>query len=79
MPHPMKREDFPVSNVRHFLEPGPVVLVSSQWQQQTNIMTLGWHMVMAFSPSLIGCVIDAVNHSNASILETQQITSLIHC
>ncbi|MGM0824704.1 MAG: flavin reductase family protein [Pseudomonadota bacterium] len=67
MPHPMKKEDFPVSNVRHFLEPGPVVLVSSQWQQHTNIMTLGWHMVMAFSPSLIGCVIDAGNHSHALV------------
>ena len=67
MPHPIAKKDFPVSNVRHFLEPGPIVLVSSQWQQQTNIMTMGWHMVMAFSPSLLGCVIDAGNHSHALV------------
>ena len=53
----LKKKDFPVSNVRHFLEPGPIVLVSSKWKDETNIMTMGWHSVMEFSPSLIGCVI----------------------
>lgn len=67
MPSPMEKNDFPVSNIRHFLEPGPIVLVSSQWQQQTNIMTMGWHMVMSFSPSLIACVIAAGNHSHALV------------
>jgi len=26
-----KKKDFPVSEIRRFLEPGPVVLVSSAW------------------------------------------------
>ncbi|EJM97631.1 flavin reductase family protein [Herbaspirillum sp. YR522] len=55
--------DFPVAQVRRFLEPGPIVLVSSHWQDQTDIMTMGWHTVMEFSPSLVGCVISAANHS----------------
>ena len=38
-----KKYDFPVSKVRRFLEPGPVVLVSSAWKGETNIMTMGWH------------------------------------
>lgn len=59
----MKKKDFPVSHARKFLEPGPVVLVSSQYQNETNIMTMGWHMVMQFIPSLIGCLISAGNHS----------------
>lgn len=67
MTHPMTKEDFPVSNIRHFLEPGPIALVSSQWQAQTNIMTMGWHMVMAFTPSLLSCVIDAGNHSHSMV------------
>lgn len=67
MSQSMVKKDFPVSNIRHFLEPGPIVLVSSQWQQQTNIMTMGWHTVMAFSPSLIGCVIAAGNHSHSLV------------
>ncbi|MFM0757384.1 flavin reductase family protein [Paraburkholderia strydomiana] len=55
--------DFPVEQVRRFLEPGPVVLVSSKWKGKTDIMTMGWHTVMEFSPSLVGCVISCMNHS----------------
>ena len=55
--------DFPVAEVRRFLEPGPIVLVSSHWKDQTDIMTMGWHTMMEFSPSLVGCVISAANHS----------------
>nr|WP_294523027.1 flavin reductase family protein [uncultured Rhodopila sp.] len=52
-----------MSQVRRYLEPGPIVLVSSRWQGRTNIMTMGWHTVMEFTPSLVGCVIDSGNHS----------------
>jgi flavin reductase (DIM6/NTAB) family NADH-FMN oxidoreductase RutF len=62
MKHTAKKA-FPVGQVRRFLEPGPIVLVSSQWRDQTNIMTMGWHTVMEFTPSLVGCVISAGNHS----------------
>jgi flavin reductase (DIM6/NTAB) family NADH-FMN oxidoreductase RutF len=57
------KKDFPVGNVRRFIEPGPIVLVSSAWQGRTNIMTMGWHMIMEFQPSLIGCYIWTENHS----------------
>ena len=60
--HPGK-SDFPVSQVRRYLEPGPIVLVSSRWQGRTNIMTMGWHTVMEFTPSLVGCVIASGNQS----------------
>jgi flavin reductase (DIM6/NTAB) family NADH-FMN oxidoreductase RutF len=59
---PAKR-DFPVSQVRRYLEPGPIVLVSSKWRNKTNIMTMGWHTVMEFSPSLVGCIIASSNYS----------------
>ena len=58
-----ERTDFPVANVRRHLEPGPVVLVSSAWRGETDIMTMGWHTVMEFVPSLVGCIIAAGNHS----------------
>ncbi len=32
-----KKRDFPVAEIRRFLEPGPVVLVSSAWKGKTNI------------------------------------------
>lgn len=58
-----KKKDFPVSNIRRLLEPGPVVLVSSRHKRATNVMTMGWHTVMEFSPSLVGCIIAGSNHS----------------
>jgi flavin reductase (DIM6/NTAB) family NADH-FMN oxidoreductase RutF len=39
------------------------VLVSSKWEGKTNIMTLGWHTILEFSPSLVGPMISAGNHS----------------
>jgi flavin reductase (DIM6/NTAB) family NADH-FMN oxidoreductase RutF len=58
-----KKRDFPVSEIRRFLEPGPVVLVSSAYKGERNIMTMGWHMVMEFVPSLVACLISGGNHS----------------
>jgi flavin reductase (DIM6/NTAB) family NADH-FMN oxidoreductase RutF len=57
------KKDFPTENVRRFLEPGPIVLVSSAHKGKTNIMTMGWHMMMEFQPALIGCCISSANHS----------------
>lgn len=65
-----KKRDFPVSQVRRYLEPGPIVLVSSKWKGRTNIMTLGWHTVMEFTPSLVGCIISEANHSFRMIRES---------
>jgi flavin reductase (DIM6/NTAB) family NADH-FMN oxidoreductase RutF len=45
------------------LEPGPIVLISSAWRGERNIMTLGWHTVLGFVPSLVGCYIWDENHS----------------
>jgi flavin reductase (DIM6/NTAB) family NADH-FMN oxidoreductase RutF len=55
--------DLPVSRVRRYLEPGPIVLVSSAFGDKRNIMTMGWHTVMEFTPSLVGCVIAQGNYS----------------
>ena len=57
------KHEVPLHKIRRYLEPGPIVLVSSAWQCQRNVMTMGWHTVMAFSPSLVGCVIASSNHS----------------
>ncbi|KAB7763336.1 MULTISPECIES: flavin reductase family protein [Xanthomonas] len=67
-----RKLDFPTQDVRRFLEPGPVVLVSSAWKQQRDIMTLGWHMVLEFSPSLLACCISSANHSFALLRRSKQ-------
>jgi flavin reductase (DIM6/NTAB) family NADH-FMN oxidoreductase RutF len=48
----VRKHNLPVNEIRRFLEPGPIVLVSSAYRNETNIMTMGWHMVMGFEPSL---------------------------
>jgi flavin reductase (DIM6/NTAB) family NADH-FMN oxidoreductase RutF len=58
-----EKADFPVSQIRRYLEPGPIVLVSSALDDRRNIMTMGWHTVMEFTPSLVGCVIAGGNYS----------------
>jgi flavin reductase (DIM6/NTAB) family NADH-FMN oxidoreductase RutF len=57
------KTDLPVSRVRRYLEPGPIVLVSSALGGRRNLMTMGWHTMMEFTPSLIGCVIASSNYS----------------
>jgi flavin reductase (DIM6/NTAB) family NADH-FMN oxidoreductase RutF len=66
------KKDFPVSDIRRFLEPGPIVLVSSAWKGKANIMTMGWHTVMEFSPSLVGCVIASGNFSFEIIRKSRE-------
>lgn len=63
---------FPVADIRRFLEPGPIVLVSSAWKGRTNIMTMGWYTVMEFQPSLVGCVISSANHSFRMIRHSRE-------
>ncbi|WP_017917364.1 flavin reductase family protein [Xanthomonas sacchari] len=67
-----RKLDFPTQDVRRFLEPGPVVLVSSAWKRQRDVMTLGWHMVLEFSPSLLACCISSANHSFDLIRRSKQ-------
>lgn len=65
-----KKKDFPVSDMRRFIEPGPIVLVSSHWKGKNNIMTMGWHMVMEYST--IGCYIWDQNHSFEMIRRSKE-------
>jgi flavin reductase (DIM6/NTAB) family NADH-FMN oxidoreductase RutF len=67
-----RKKDYPLSEIRRFLEPGPIVLVSSAWKGKFNIMTMGWHIVMGFSPSLIGCYIWDANHSFGMIRRSKE-------
>jgi flavin reductase (DIM6/NTAB) family NADH-FMN oxidoreductase RutF len=66
------KKDFPTDRVRRFLEPGPIVLLSSAHKGETNIMTMGWHMIMEFQPSLIGCYIWTQNYSFEMIRRSRQ-------
>ena len=66
------KKDFPLTKIRRFLEPGPVVLVSSAHKGERNVMTLGWHMMLGFEPALVGCFIWDQNHSFSLIRRSRQ-------
>jgi flavin reductase (DIM6/NTAB) family NADH-FMN oxidoreductase RutF len=67
-----RKHHLPAEKIRRYLEPGPIVLVSSAWNGKRNIMTMGWHTVMEFTPSLIGCVISNRNHSFEMIRKSKE-------
>jgi flavin reductase (DIM6/NTAB) family NADH-FMN oxidoreductase RutF len=67
-----EKQNFPVHDARQYLEPGPIVLVSSKWEGKTNIMTMGWHNILEFSPSLFGCMITSGNHSHQMIRNSKE-------
>jgi flavin reductase (DIM6/NTAB) family NADH-FMN oxidoreductase RutF len=66
------KKNLPLDKIRRFLEPGPVVMVSSAHRGERDIMTMGWHMVLGFEPSLIGCFIWDENHSFSLIRRSKQ-------
>lgn len=58
-----RKRDFPLDQARRYLEPGPIVLVSSAWRDKRDIMTMGWHMMIEFTPALFGCILSRANYS----------------
>ncbi len=57
------KKSLPLSKVYKLLEPGPVVMVTTSYKEQDNIMTMSWHTMMDFEPPIIGCVISNRNYS----------------
>jgi flavin reductase (DIM6/NTAB) family NADH-FMN oxidoreductase RutF len=53
----MEKIAFPLSKVYTWIEPGPVVMVTTAYGGRPNIMTLSWSTMIDFNPPLLGCVI----------------------
>ncbi|WP_297491895.1 flavin reductase family protein [Acidocella sp.] len=63
----------PLERVYQFIEPGPVVLLTTQaGGAKPNVMTMSWHMMVDFEPPLVACVVGAGNHSFAALRKTRQ-------
>jgi len=67
-----RKKNFPLTKIRRFLEPGPIVLVSSAHKGERNVMTLGWHMMLGFEPAQVGCFIWDQNFSYELIRRSKQ-------
>lgn len=68
----LKKADFDVNKIRRFLEPGPVILVSSAHGGDRDIMTMGWHMVLGDGPYLVGCYVWDQNLSRELIAKSRE-------
>lgn len=47
-----------------------MVLVMSQAKGRNNIVIVGWHSIIDFDPSLVGCVMAPGNHSYRTLRDT---------
>ena len=63
----MKKKFLPLSEVYRLLEPGPVVLLTTIRAERGNVMPMSWHLMMEFTPPLVGCVVSDRNYSFASL------------
>jgi flavin reductase (DIM6/NTAB) family NADH-FMN oxidoreductase RutF len=68
----LPKADFPLIETRRLLEPGPVVLLSSAHRGERNIMTMGWHMMLGFSPALVACYIWPGNRSHELVKRSRE-------
>jgi len=66
-----KMKEFQLSKAFQLIEPGPVVLVTTAYENKVNIMTMSWHMMMDFTP-LIGCVMDSRDYSFSALRLTKE-------
>ena len=70
----MKKTNFPLSEVYRLLEPGPVVLLTTARAGRANVMPMSWHLMMEFTPPLVGCVVSNGDYSFATLNTTKECT-----
>ncbi|MFZ0826521.1 MAG: flavin reductase family protein [Verrucomicrobiia bacterium] len=68
----MKKIAFPLAEVYALLEPGPVVLLTTIRAGRANVMPMSWHLMMEFTPPLVGCVVSDRNYSFASLKASRE-------
>jgi Flavin reductase like domain len=65
-------KDLPLPDVYKLLEPGPVILLTTERRGRHNIMTMSWHMMVDFTPPLIACVVSNGDYSFAALRATKE-------
>ena len=66
------KKNFPLSEVYRLLEPGPVVLLTTARAGRTNVMPMSWHLMMEFTPPIVGCVVSNGDYSFATLKTTKE-------
>ena len=63
---------YPLDKVFQWIEPGPVVLVSTAHKGRANLMTMSWHIALEFTPPLVGCVIGPWDYTWRALRATRE-------
>jgi len=63
--------ELPLKKAFTLIEPGPVILVTTNDGKKNNIMTISWHMVNEFTPR-IAMTTGSWNHSFGTIMKTKE-------
>jgi flavin reductase (DIM6/NTAB) family NADH-FMN oxidoreductase RutF len=66
------KKTFPLAEVYRLLEPGPVVLLTTIRAGRPNVMPMSWHLMMEFTPPLVGCVVSNGDYSFATLKTTRE-------
>jgi flavin reductase (DIM6/NTAB) family NADH-FMN oxidoreductase RutF len=60
----------PLDQVHRLIEPGPVILISTQRHGTPNVMTNGFNMMVRHAPPLIAATVGPWDHSYTALIET---------
>lgn len=63
--------ELPLNKAFMLFEPGPVILVSTNDGKKNNLMTISWHMVTDFTPTL-ALTTGPWNHSFKALMKTKE-------
>ncbi len=67
----MPMSELPIRKAFMLIEPGPVILVTTNDNGRNNIMTLSWHMVVDFTPRM-ALTTGPWNHSFKALIHTRE-------
>lgn len=65
-------KEFPLSRTHFWIEPGPIILVTTADKDRINVMTAGFHMMIEHEPPLIGCVIGPWDYTFKILQKTKE-------
>ena len=63
---------YPVEKVYRLLEPSPIVLLTTFHKGKSNIMTMGFHMMIQHDPPLIGAIVGPWDFSYKALKATRE-------
>lgn len=57
------KKSFSLPKVYQLLGPGPVIMITTSYKGEDNIMSMQWHMMVDFDPPLVGIIMSDQNYS----------------